>query len=120
MDSACIYVYSGEKSLKDFSQRVFEKLGISHINTRGFPNQDPRVEYIGSASGIEFSVWESSEVDYPFCVSFGPARSSQVAEYLVEHAHFLAYQWSREGWLCRVPKAVSAFGRIRKEIVYAP
>jgi hypothetical protein len=120
MDYASIFVRPAETSLEDFSQRVFDKLGISNIETRGFPNQDPRIAYVGSAAGIEFSVWETEETEYPFCVSFGPANSSRAAEYLVEHAHFLAYLWSRDGWLCRVPEAQSAFERKRKEAIYAP
>jgi hypothetical protein len=119
MHYASIDVNTEEKSVEDFAHRVFHKLGISRIQTRGFPNQDERVAYIGSAAGIEFSVFETWEADYPFCVSLGLAGSSQSAEYLVEHAHFLAYQFSRDGWRCRVPKKESAFGHERKEVVYA-
>src|SRR6185437_552384 len=116
MNYGNIYVRSAEKSLEDFSQHVFEKLGISRIDTRGFPNQDPRIAYVGSAAGIEFSVWETEETEYPFCVSLELANSSQAAEYLLEHAHFLAYQWSRDGWPCRIPEGQSAFGQKRKEV----
>ncbi len=119
MHYASIDINAGEKSVEDFARRVFQKLSISRIETRGFPNQDDRVAYVGCAAGIEFSVCETRERDYPFCVSLGLANSSQSAEYLVEHAHVLAYQWSRDGWRCRVPNKESAFGHVRKEIVYA-
>ena len=120
MDYASIEVKADEKSVEEFARAVLKKLGISHVKTRGFPNQDPRVVYIGSAAGIEVSISETWEADYPFCVSLGLAGSSRSAEYLVEHAHVLAYQWSRDGWRCRVPKTESAFGRVRKEEIYAP
>jgi hypothetical protein len=120
MHYASIDIKPDEKPFEDFVQQVFQKLGVSRIETRGFPNQDPRVAYVGSAGGIEFSICETWQADYPFCVSLGLAGSSQSAEYLLEHAHFLAYQWSRDRWLCRVPKGESAFGHARKEAVYAP
>lgn len=106
------------KSADDFARQVFQKLGISRITTHGFPNQDERLAYIGSAAGIEFSVCETLEPEYPFCVSIGLDGSSQSAEYLVEHAHFLASRWSSDGWRCRVPKTASAFGRERNEVIY--
>jgi hypothetical protein len=118
MHYASIDVNADEKSVEDFAHRVFQKLGISCIETRGFPNQDERLAYLGSAAGMEFSVCETWETDYPYSVSLGLAGSSQSAEYLVEHAHFLAYQWSCDGWRCRVPKKESAFGHERKEVVY--
>jgi hypothetical protein len=119
MDYANIDIRADESSVEDFARRVFQKLSISRIETRGFPNQDERVAFVGCAAGIEFSVYESLDLDYPFCVSLGLAGSSQSAEYLVEHAHVLAYQWSRDGWRCRVPNKESAFGHERKERVYA-
>ena len=119
MHYAGIDIKADEKSVEEFARRVFHKLGISRVETRGFPNQDERVAYVGAAAAIEFSVSETWERDYPFHVSLGLAGSSQSAEYLVEHAHFLAYQWSRDGWRCRVPKKESAFGREREEVVYA-
>ena len=119
MHYASIDVKAEENSVEEFAHRVFQKLGISRTQSRGFPNQDERVAYIGSAAGIEFSVFETWDTDYRFCVSLGLAESSQSAEYLVEHAHFLAFQWSRDGWCCRVPKKERAFGHERKEIVYA-
>ncbi len=119
MHYASIYIKADEKSVEDFARRVFQKLGISRVETRVFPNQDERVAHIGSAAGIEFSVYETFNSDYPFCITIELAGSGQSAEYLVEHAHFLAYQWSRDGWCCRVPKNESAFGHERKEVVYA-
>jgi hypothetical protein len=116
---ASIDIKADEKSVEDLARRVFQKLGIDRVETRGFPNQDERVAYAGSAAGIEFSVYETRDREYPFSVSLGLVSSSQSAEYLVEHAHILAYQWSRGGWRCRVPKKESAFGRERKEVVYA-
>jgi|SRR3954463_341216 hypothetical protein len=119
MHYASVDIQADEKSVEEFARSVFKKLSISQMERRGFPNQDERALYVGSAGGIEFSVFESWEADYPFCVSLGPAGSSQSAEYLVEHAHLLAYQWSRDGWRCRVPKRESAFGHERNEVVYA-
>jgi hypothetical protein len=119
MHYASIYVKADEKSVEDFARSLFQKLGISRVETRGLPNQDPRVAYVGSAAGIEVSVCETWEAGYPFCIFLGPSGSSQSAEYLVEHAHLLAYQWARDGWRCRVPKKESAFGHERKEVVYA-
>ena len=119
MHYASIDVKTEEMSVEDFVRRVFQKLGISGMETRGFPNQDSRILYLGSGGGIEFAICETWETDYPYSVSLGLAGSSQSAEYLVEHAHFLAYQWSRDGWRCRVPKAESAFGHKKKEVVYA-
>lgn len=118
MHYASIYIRAHEKSFEDFAYRIFETLGISRTTTRGFPNQDDRVAYVGSAAGIEFSVCETLELDYQFYISLGLAGSSQSAEYLVEHAHFLAYQWSHNGWRCRVPRAQSAFCHERKEVIY--
>jgi len=119
MHYASIDIKAEGKSAEDFARQVFQKLGISRIGTRGFPNQDERVAYIGSAAGIEFSVCETWEPEYAYCVSLGLDGSSQSAEYLVEHAHFLASRWSRDGWRCRVPKTESAFGHERKEVIYA-
>lgn len=92
MDYASIDVKPEEKSVEDFARHLFHSLGVSRIETRNFPNQDLRIAFVGSAAGIEFSVFETFKADYPFCVSLGLAGSSQSAEYLVEHAHFLAYQ----------------------------
>ena len=119
MHYASIDIKADEKAVEDFARRVFQKLSISRFETRGFPNQDERLAYVGSAAGIEFSVCETLKADYPFCISLGLAGSSQSAEYLVEHAHYLACQWSGDGWKCRVPKAESAFGHERKEVIYA-
>lgn len=120
MHYASIYIQPGfSEEVADFARRIFQKLGISRFEERGFPNQDTRSYYVGAAVGIEVAVGPSQREDYPFVVSIGLFGSSQSAEYLVEHAHILAYRWSREDWRCLVPKAESAFGHERKELVYA-
>lgn len=118
MHYASIGVRADEKSVEDFARRVFQKLDIAPVETHSFPNQEERVACVGSAAGIRFSVCETWKPGYAFNVSLALASSNQSAEYLMEDAHILAYQWSRDGWRCRVPKGESAFGRERKEVVY--
>ena len=106
--------------VEQFARRVYQKLGIAKMEERFLPNQDSRSYYVGSAAGIEFHVGpQNGKLGYPFFVSFGLDPSSQSAEYLVEHAHFLAYRWSRDGWQCLVPDSESAFRHLRSEQVYA-
>ncbi len=122
MHYADIYIKTGtaDETVEAFARRVFQKLGIAQMAERGLPNQDPDSYFVGSAAGVEIAVGEAYKMpDYRFCVSLGLDGSSQSAEYLVEHAHVLAYRWSRDGWRCLVPKRESAFGHEHEESIYA-
>ena len=105
---------SKEQSLKDFAGQMFGWLGISHFEER-FVGKSDEQQFTGCAVGIEvvvgenvFNSWKGiykkNLEKYPFLISFAPQASNQAADYLVQHAHLLAWRLSHEGFRCFVPK----------------
>jgi hypothetical protein len=105
----------GDKSLKDFASEMFSWLGIPSFKEEWFGKGEVQM-FVGSAVGITVEISEThfrSRVEphkihklekYPFIMSLSPQGTSQAADYLVQHAHLLAWRISNEGARCFVPK----------------
>jgi len=103
------------KSLKDFASQTFSWLGIPSFKEEWIGKGDVQV-FVGSAVGITVGISETHfqyRVDpyklpklekYPFVISLSPQGTTQAADYLVQHAHVLAWRLSHEGFRCFVPK----------------
>jgi hypothetical protein len=105
----------GGRSLQDFASQIFRWLDISSFKEEWVGKGDVQV-FVGSAVGITVGISEThfkSRVEpyklpklekYPFVISLSPQGTNQAADYLVQHAHVLAWRLSHEGFRCFVPK----------------
>jgi hypothetical protein len=101
------------QTLKDFAVQIFGWLGIPNFKEEWVGKADTQL-FTGSAVGITVGVSENSFnqrrfykknlENYPFLISLAPQGTSQAADYLVQHAHVLAWRLSNEGFRCFVPK----------------
>jgi len=96
------------QSLKDFSSHLFGWLGIPSFTEDCFGGWKVDIErFIGSAVGITVEIRENNKKvlePYPFIIYLSPQGTSMAADYLVQHAHTLAWRLSRDGFRCFVPK----------------
>jgi len=103
------------KSLKDFASQMFSWLGIPSFKEEWVGKGDIQV-FVGSAVGITVGISEThfkNRVEpyklpklekYSFVISLSPQGTNQAADYLVQHAHMLAWRLSHESFRCFVPK----------------
>ncbi len=98
------------QSLKDFASHLFGWLGISNFAEDCFGSGKVDVQrFIGSAVGITVEIRENNQrgmEQYPLIIYLSPQGTSMAADYLVQHAHTLAWRLSREGFRCFVPKDI--------------
>ena len=106
---------TSDKSLKEFASQMFGWLGIPRFKEEFVGKNDIQV-FVGSAVGITVGISETGfkhRVEayrlpklekYRFAISLSPQGTSQAADYLVQHAHVLAWRLSHEGFRCFVPK----------------
>ena len=117
-----------DQALKDFSHDFFRWVHIPRFEERvSNVNQSQDLSYFGSASGIDFEVSENPKrlflkgrclEDYPFLVSLAPEGTNQSGDYLVQHAHILAWRLSRDGFRCFVPNNYSTVSNEQEGMVY--
>lgn len=94
------------QSLKDFATQMFAWLGMQHFEEDFVGRNDEQV-FFGSAVGITVCIAEGSLRNmekYPFSISLAAQGTQQAADYLLQHAHILAWRLSHEGFRCFVPK----------------
>ena len=99
------------QSLKSFAAQMFAWLGIQQFEEDVTGRDGEYLVFIGSAAGItvviEENVRKLQDLEkYPFKISLAAQGTRQAADYLIQHAHMLAWQLSHEGYRCFVPKDV--------------
>lgn len=118
----------GERSLQDFATQMFAWLGIPRFEEE-FGGKDDHSVFVGSAVGITvwvqetpFKHWREPHKTplekYPFVISLVPQGTNMAADYLVQHAHTLAWRLSHEGFRCFVPKDSTTANSERDGMVY--
>lgn len=110
------------QSLKDFASRMFGWLGIPSFteDCSGSGKWDVH-RFAGSAVGIAVEIRENDKKvlgQYPFVIFLSPQGTNQAADYLVQHAHVLAWRLSHEGFRCFVPKDMVAVSSDKDGMVY--
>jgi hypothetical protein len=105
----------GDQPLKDFATRMFGWLGI-HTFQEDFGGRDGDEQvFVGSAVGITVVIetnganagqgaHKTNLEKYPFKITLAAQDTRQAADYLVQHAHVLAWRLSHEGYRCFIPK----------------
>jgi len=110
------------QSLKDFGAQMFGWLGIPNFTEDCFGSGKVDVQrYIGSAVGITVEIRENNQKaleQYPFTIYVSPQGTNMAADYLVQHAHTLAWRLSREGFRCFVPKTMATVGNDQEGMTY--
>lgn len=99
---------TSRQSLRDFAPQMFCWFGISKLkdDVSGSWKADEHF-VVGSAVGISVEIRENDRKElgkYSFVVFLSLQGTSTAADYLVQHAHTLAWRLSREGYCCFVPK----------------
>jgi hypothetical protein len=110
-------------SLKDFAREFFQWLHIPRFEESVVNPKEPMTFYIGRAAGIEVDVSENGKrglESYPFLVDLAPEGTKQSAEYLVQHAHTLAWRLSHDGFRCFVAKNLATVQGESEGMVYLP
>jgi hypothetical protein len=110
------------QSLKDFASQMFGRLGIPNFTEDCFGSGKVDVQrFIGSAVGITVEIRENNKrgiEQYPFIIYLSPQGTSMAADYLVQHAHTLAWRFSREGFRCFVPKDMATVCNDKDGMIY--
>ena len=110
------------QSLKDFAGHLFGWLGISSFTEDCFGSGKVDIQrFVGSAVGITVEIRENDRKelgDYPFTILMSPQGTHMAADYLVQHAHTLAWRLSRDGFRCFVPKDVVAVRSDKDGMIY--
>ena len=108
--------------LKDFASQMFAWLGIPGFTEECFGSWKRDVNrFIGSAVGITVEIRENDKKvlgQYPFTIFLSPQGTNQAADYLVQHAHMLAWRLSHEGFRCFVPKDVATVSSDKDGMIY--
>lgn len=117
-----------EQTLKDFAHDFFRWVHIPRFEEKTCnANQIQDSFYFGSAGGIDFEVSENPKRHflrgrcleaYPFLVSLAPEGTNQSGDYLLRHAHTLAWRLSRDGFRCFVPRDYSTVSSEKEGMVY--
>jgi hypothetical protein len=98
------------QSLSSFATQMFTWLGMQQFEEDVTGRDGEYLMFVGSAVGItvviEENVMNSRKVleKYPFKISLAAQGTRQAADYLIQHAHILAWRLSHEGYRCFVPK----------------
>jgi hypothetical protein len=118
-----------DQALKDFATHIFRWLEISSFKERWVGKSDDQ-QFVGSAVGIEVVIGENflnsykgdykkKELEkYLFLIHLIPQSTGQSADYLVQHAHTLAWRLSHEGFRCFVPKNMTTVSSEHDGMVY--
>jgi len=111
------------QSLQDFASQMFGWLGISSFKEDVTGSWKVDIHFVvGSAVGItvEIRVNDRRELGlYPFVIFLSPQGTNMAADYLVQHAHTLAWRLSREGFRCFLPKDVVTVRTDKDGMIYA-
>jgi hypothetical protein len=110
------------QSLKDFASQIFGWLGIPNFTDECFGGWKVDIQrFVGSAVGVTVEIRENNKKGlepYQFVVYLSPEGTSMAADYLVQHAHTLAWRLSREGFRCFVPKAIATACNDKDGMIY--
>lgn len=113
---------ASDQSLSDFASHLFGWLGIPRFTDECFGGWKVDIErFIGSAVGITVEIRANNKrvlEQYPFIIYLSPQGTNMAADYLVQHAHTLAWRLSRDGFCCFVPKDIATVRSEQDGMIY--
>ena len=117
------------QSLKDFAHELFRWLHIPRFEeVRGNRDWDT-ISYCSRAAGIEIGVSENPKKtymvgrcleNYPFLLTMQIEGTKLANDYLMQHAHTLAWRLSREGFRCFIAKSFIDVSGEADRMIYQP